>query len=57
MFKTRRNVPDLRRRQKIINLEEINLYSCIMVGIIISLFVISILCVSAYPNSNIPLNI
>lgn len=59
MLKTRRNVsiPDLRRKQSIINLEQINLQSCIMIGVIISLLVISILCVAAYPNSNMPVNI
>lgn len=59
MLKTRRNVsiPDLRRKQSIINLEQINLKSCVMIGVIISLLVISILCVAAYPNSNMPVNI
>ncbi|MDI6725095.1 MAG: hypothetical protein QMD61_10665 [Methanobacterium sp.] len=59
MLKTRRNVsiPDLRRKQSIINLEQINLQSCVMIGVIISLLVISILCVAAYPNSNMPVNI
>lgn len=57
MFKSRRNVPDLRRRQKVINLENINLHSCLMMVIILSVFIISVLCVSAYPNSNIPAGI
>jgi len=57
MFKTSRNITDLRKKQSIINLEQINVYACAVIGMILIFFIISVLCVAAYPNSNFPANI
>lgn len=58
MLKTRKNVPiSLKQKQHIINLEQINLQPLIIIGIVIMVLIISTLCVAAYPNSNVPMNI
>ncbi|MBI5680110.1 MAG: hypothetical protein HZC47_04365 [Methanobacterium sp.] len=58
MIKTRKNVPiSLKQRTHIINLEQINLQPFIIVGLVIMVLIISVLCVAAYPNSNVPMNI
>lgn len=57
MFKTSKNITDLKRKQSIINLGQINIYACAVIGMILIFLIISILCVAAYPNSNFPANI
>lgn len=58
MLKTSRNVSiDLRRRQNIVNLEDINIGSCITIAIVVIIFVLSVALFASYPNSNIPTNI
>jgi hypothetical protein len=58
MLKTSRNISvDLRRRRSFVNLEEINMGSCITIAAVIIILVLSVLLFASYPNSNIPVNI
>ena len=57
MLKTSRNIAvDLRKRQNYINLEEINIASCITIAMIVIIFVLSVALFASYPNSNMPIN-
>jgi hypothetical protein len=58
MLKTSRNISvDLRRRRSFVNLEEINIASCITVAAVVIILVLSVLIFASYPNSNIPVSI
>ena len=58
MLKTNRNIAvDLRKKQSYINLEEINIASCITIAMIVIIFVLSVALFASYPNSNMPINI
>lgn len=58
MLKTSRNVSiDLRKKQNFVNLEEINIGSCITIAAVVIILVFSVLCIAACPNSNIPAGI
>jgi competence protein ComGC len=53
MLKNSRSVSvDLRRRKSFMNLEQFNLQSFALIGMIVMILIISVLCVAAYPNSN-----
>jgi competence protein ComGC len=53
MIKNNRNVAvDLRRRRSVLNLEQFNPQSFIVIGMITLIFIISVLFVAAGPNSN-----
>ena len=57
MLKTSRNIAvDLRKKQGYINLEEINIASCITIAMIVIIFVLSVALFASYPNSNMPIN-
>ncbi|MGF7118567.1 hypothetical protein [Methanobacterium oryzae] len=57
MFKTSRNSSiNLKRRNTFINLKQFNPQSFAIIAMILMILVISILCVAAYPNSNMPMN-
>ena len=45
---------DLRKRRSYINLEEINLASCITIAMDVLIFVLSAVIFASYPNSNMP---
>jgi len=51
------SIPDLRKKTSLIDLKSVNLTACILVIFILSVLIISILCVAAAPNSNIPASI
>ncbi|MEN6291639.1 MAG: hypothetical protein ABFD07_06435 [Methanobacterium sp.] len=58
MLKTSRNTAiDLRKKRNYINLEEINMASCITIAMIILIFVLSVAVFASYPNSNMPAGI
>lgn len=58
MFKNSRNSSiNLRRRHTFVNLKQFNPQSFAIIAMIVMILVISIMCVAAYPNSNIPANI
>ena len=58
MLKNSRNTSiDLRRRQSFINLEGINIASCITIAMVIMILALSALLFASYPNSNFPANI
>ncbi len=58
MLKTGRNAAiDLRKKRSFINLEEINMVSCITIATVVLIFVLSALIFALYPNSNFPANI
>jgi len=48
---------DLRRRRSILNLEQFNLQSFALIGMIMVIFIISALLVASGPNSNMPVGI
>lgn len=53
MLKNSRNVAvDLRRKRSFMNLGQFNPQSFFVIGMIIMIFIISVLCVAAGPNSN-----
>ncbi len=53
MLKNNRNIAvDLRRRKSYINLDQFNHQSIAIIGMIVMIMIVSILCVSAFPNSN-----
>jgi competence protein ComGC len=53
MLKNSRSVSvDLRRRKSFMNLEHFNPQSLALIGMIVMILIISVLCVAAYPNSN-----
>ena len=56
----RNQIPDLRKKSGIIEylgIEYLDPKSCLILFFIIMIFVVSIMCVAAYPSSNIPVNI
>ena len=58
MLKTNRNnAIDLRKKRSYINLEGINMISCITIAMIIFIFVLSVAVFASYPNSNMPAGI
>lgn len=58
MLKNNRNTAiDLRRRRTFINLEEINIGSCITIAMIVTILVLSVLIFASSPNSNMPASI
>lgn len=58
MFKTSRNNSiNLRRRHTFVNLRQFNPQSFAVIAMIIMILIISVLCVAAYPNSNMPINL
>ena len=58
MLKTNRNTTiDLRKKRRYINLEGINMVSCITIAMIVLIFVLSVAVFASYPNSNIPAGI
>lgn len=57
---TRSSIPDLRKKTEYRNqlsLRYINIGSCVFIGLIIAVLILSVLGVSAMPNSNFPANI
>ena len=54
---SRKTAIDLRKKRNYINLEEINIASCITIAMIILIFVLSAVVFASYPNSNIPAGI
>ena len=58
MLKTNRNTAiDLRKKRSYINLEGINMVSCITIAMIILIFILSVAVFASYPNSNTPAGI
>ena len=58
MLKTNRNnAIDLRKKRSYINLEGINMISCITIATMILIFVLSVAVFASYPNSNMPAGI
>ncbi|MCZ3366641.1 MULTISPECIES: hypothetical protein [Methanobacterium] len=58
MLKTSRNTTiDLRKKRNYINLEEINMASCITIAMIVLIFVLSVAVFASFPNSNMPAGI
>lgn len=56
MLKNSRNVAiDLRKKRSYINLEEINMASCITIAMIVIIFILSAVLFASYPNSNMQL--
>lgn len=54
MIKNNRNIHgDLRRKRTLLNLEHVNMQSFILTGIIIIILFVSVMCVAAFPNSNV----
>ncbi len=56
----RNQIPDLRKKSGImeyLGVEYLDTKSCLIMFFIIMIFVASIMCVAAYPSSNIPVNI
>jgi len=56
----RNQIPDLRKKSGImeyLGVEYLDPKSCLIIFFIIMIFVVSIMCVAAYPNSNMPVNI
>jgi hypothetical protein len=51
---SRKTAIDLRKKRNYINLEEINIASCITIAMIILIFVLSAAVFASYPNSNMP---
>jgi hypothetical protein len=51
------SIPDLRKKTSLIDLKSVNLTACILLIFILTVLIISILCVAAAPNSNIPASI
>ena len=57
MLKNSRNAAiDLRKKRSYINLEEINMASCITIAMIVIIFVLSAVLFASYPNSNMQFN-
>jgi hypothetical protein len=55
----RNQIPDLRKKTGIIEslgVEYLDPKSCMVIFFIVMIFVFSVMCVVAYPNSNIPIN-
>ncbi len=56
----RNQIPDLRKKSGIIEYLDANYLdpkSCLIISIIIMVLIAGIMCVAAYPNSNVPLNV
>ena len=56
----RNQIPDLRKKSGImeyLGVEYLDPKSCLIIFFIIMIFVVSIMYVAAYPNSNMPVNI
>lgn len=59
-FYRRSTIPDLRKKTGYMdqfNLSNIDIASCIFIGLIITVLIISVFTVAAMPNSNFPGNI
>lgn len=54
---SRNNAVDLKKRQSYINLEEINMVSCITIATVVLILVLSAAIFASYPNSNMPLGV
>ena len=54
---SRKTAVDLRKKRNYINLEEINIASCITIAMIILIFVLSAAVFASCPNSNMPAGI
>jgi len=53
MLKNSRNAAiDLRKKESIINLEEINVASCITIAMVVIMLILSAVIFASYPNSN-----
>ena len=53
MLKNSKSVSaDLRRRRSYMALKEFNMQSFVLIGMVVLLLILSVLCVAAYPNSN-----
>ncbi len=58
MLKINRNTTiDLRKKRSYINLEEINMASCITIAMVVLIFVLSVAVFASCPNSNMPAGI
>lgn len=56
----RNQIPDLRKKSGIMGYLDTNyldLKSCLLIFTILMIFIVSIMCVAAYPNTNMPLNV
>jgi hypothetical protein len=56
----RNQIPDLRKKSGIIEdlgVEYLDPKSCLIIFFVVMIFIISIMCVAAYPSSNLPVNI
>ena len=56
----RTQIPDLRKKSGIIEYFDLNYLdpkSCTIIFIMVMVLIAGIMCVAAYPNSNMPLNI
>lgn len=56
----RNQIPNLRKKSGIIEylgLEYLDPKSCLIILFVVMIFIISIMCVAAYPSSNLPVNI
>ncbi len=53
MLKNSRNAAiDLRKKESIINLDEINIASCITIAMVVVMLILSAAIFASYPNSN-----
>jgi hypothetical protein len=55
----RNQIPDLRKKtgfMEYLGLEYLDPKSCMVVFFVLMIFVVSVMCVVAYPNTNIPVN-
>ena len=58
MLKNSRNTTiNLRKKRNYINLEEINIASCITIAMIVLIFILSVAVFASCPNSNMPAGI
>jgi len=56
----RNQIPDLRKKSGIIEdlgVEYLDPKSCLIIFFVVMIFILSIMCVAAYPSSNMPVNI
>ena len=56
----RNQIPDLRKKSGImgyLNTNYLDPKSCLLIFTILMIFIVSIMCVAAYPNTNMPLNV
>lgn len=53
MLKNSKSVSaDLRRRRSYMGLKEFNMQSFVLIGMVVLTLILCVLCVAAYPNSN-----